>query len=105
MTAEDKASLKAWAENWYEGIFLVQGRQVLELLAENEQLERIADQRGREVLSLKALNEGLADRVAAQSELLSKRAERRKDNDDTKGDNRREHDINDVAHELYRSEF
>jgi hypothetical protein len=31
--------------------------------------------------------------------------DRRKDNDDAKGDNRREHDINDVAGELYRSQF
>lgn len=38
MTAEDKESLRAWAKNWHEGIFLVQGRQALELLAENEQL-------------------------------------------------------------------
>lgn len=55
MTDEDKASLKAWAKNWYEGIGQVQARQALELLAENEQLQ--------------ALNVGLADRVAAQSEL------------------------------------
>lgn len=38
MTAEDKASLKAWAKNWYEGIGQVQARQALELLAENETL-------------------------------------------------------------------
>jgi hypothetical protein len=38
MTAEDKASLKAWAENWYAGIGQVQARQALELLAENETL-------------------------------------------------------------------
>jgi hypothetical protein len=38
MTPEEKVELKAWAEAWYKGIFLVQGRQVLELLAENEKL-------------------------------------------------------------------
>jgi hypothetical protein len=47
MTPEEKVELKAWAEAWYKGIFLVQGRQVLELLAENEELqgeaERLSD--------------------------------------------------------------
>jgi hypothetical protein len=36
MTKDDLAALKAWAKNWHEGIFLVQGRQVLELLAQLE---------------------------------------------------------------------
>jgi hypothetical protein len=39
MTPEEKVELKAWAKAWHEGIFLVQGRQVLELLAENEALQ------------------------------------------------------------------
>jgi hypothetical protein len=83
MTPEDKASLKAWAKNWHEGIFLVQGRQVLELLAENEELQGALE---------------IAIRCGTQMD-------RRKDNDDTKGDNKREHDVNDVAHVLYRSGF
>jgi hypothetical protein len=43
MKPEEKAELKAWAKNWWEGIFLVQGRQVLELLAENESLAAKAE--------------------------------------------------------------
>ena len=40
LTKDDEDSLRKWAENWVEGIGLVQGRQVLALLAELNDLRR-----------------------------------------------------------------
>jgi hypothetical protein len=45
------------------------------------------------------------NRLVLAIQLAEQRIDRRKDNDDTKGDNKREHDVNDVAHVLYRSGF
>lgn len=62
LSKDDEDSLRAWANN-HVVVGMVQARQTLALL---EELERV-----------RRLNEGLCERVAKQSELLSKRAERR----------------------------
>ena len=89
--------LRAWAESHLK-VNLMQARWVIEALREIETLQRVVDGlrkdpivwadeatpfTGPEVLvllheneSLRALNVELTERVAAQSELLSKRAER-----------------------------
>lgn len=61
MDADKLTRLRQWAV-WHHKVDLLQARWVLELLDENATLKR--------------LNEGLAERVAKQSELLSKNAEK-----------------------------
>jgi hypothetical protein len=60
-TQEEKENLKSWGEA-HVPYGLVQARIALSLLQENREL--------------RALNESLAERIAAQSELLAKKAEK-----------------------------
>ncbi len=87
MKPEEKEALRTWAKDWSAGIGHVQARQVLELLAELEAevAFRVGCQQSAvemnnvhvaEIRHLRKLNESLAERVAAQRELLGKRAER-----------------------------
>lgn len=66
MTANDKISLQSWAESM-AACNMVQARQVLELITENQMLMQ-------ELTETRRRCEGLAERVAAQSELLTRRA-------------------------------
>ena len=60
-TQEEKENLQAWGEA-HAPYGLVQAKIALSILQENREL--------------KAINESLAERVAAQSELLAKKAEK-----------------------------
>lgn len=43
LSKDDEDDLRRWAQNWVEGIGLVQGRQVLTLLAELNDLRKRVD--------------------------------------------------------------
>lgn len=68
MNAADLAALRIWADS-HAAVGHVQARLVLELLAAH-------DDREAEVVRLQQLVNGLAARVAAQSEVIRRRAEK-----------------------------
>ena len=76
MTDADLLELHTWALA-HESAGSVRGRQVLGLIAELERLKNLVGTLEFEVTHLRRLVAGLSDRVADQSELLSRRAEKR----------------------------
>jgi hypothetical protein len=88
MTAADRKQLRSWAEAHVSAGSL-QAAQVLDLLTERDELEMTAVLRLRalrdmrffieidsRVMELKRLALAMAERIAAQSEIMSRKAER-----------------------------